>query len=81
MAMLSLRAGAPKGEWLTPENEALFDRLRSEAALTPDGDDGLVLCMMNIAWAALNYLSALAEGPKVGVEEWLSRIALDLESD
>ncbi len=79
--MLAVRADASKGEWLTPNDARRLNALQEEAEAAPDGKDGLLLCMMNIAWAAIEYLSVLAEGPKVAPGEWLSRIALDFESD
>jgi hypothetical protein len=77
--MLTLRVNTPAGSWLSDEDHAIYVQLFEEAESSPDGVEGLVLSMMNLAWYALIYLSVNANDER-SAAEWLRGIAEDLAS-
>ena len=78
IAMLTLRANTPGGEWLSDGDFSIFETLWKEAAAA-DGEDTageyMLLEMMNAAWLAIQHLAA-ATGESEQV--WLERIAADM---
>jgi hypothetical protein len=75
IAMMTLRLRTPDGQWLSDEDQILFDEFWAQATAQPSGDEELLLSMMNLCWYALINLETMSGESTTA---WLARIAADV---